>query len=250
MSVKYLGERFDIHTGGKEHKPVHHTNEIAQGYGAFRHHTANYWLHNDWLMIDGEKVSKSLGNSILVPDIMEKGFSPLALRYLVLTSHYRKGLNFTWSSLAAAQAAWEKLNEFVQSRRVEEYKGGSGRVTLSKEKAKKLDGYRQRFDEAINNDMQFPMALAVVWEMMKSNIPDYDKADTLRDWDQVLGLKLGQGEELVVPTEIKDMVENRNQLRREGKFVQADQVRVELEKLGWKIEDSIMGAKIVPKRPV
>ena len=98
--------------------------------------------------------------------------------------------------------------------------------------------------------MQFPMALAVVWEMMKSNIPDYDKADTLRDWDQVLGLKLGQGEELVVPTEIKDMVENRNQLRREGKFVQADQVRVELEKLGWKIEDSIMGAKIVPKRPV
>lgn len=249
MSVKYLGERFDIHTGGKEHKPVHHTNEIAQGYGAFRHQTANYWLHNDWLVVDGEKMSKSLGNNILVTDLVAKGFSPMALRYLIITSHYRKGINFTWSSLAGAQTALDKLNQFVQSVRVKEWEGGS-RTELSREKLKKLDGYKARFAEAINDDLGFGQAIAVVWEMMKSNIPDYDKCDQLMDWDEVLGLKLGAGAEIQVPSQVRSLGLERENLRREGKFVEADEVRMQIEKLGWTVEDSKNGQVYKSKRVI
>lgn len=240
MSVKYLGERFDIHTGGKEHRPVHHTNEIAQGYGAFRHQTANYWLHNDWLVVDGEKMSKSLGNNILVSDLIDKGFSPLAHRYLILTSHYRKGLNFTWSSLAGAQTAYDKLREFVKEIR---NKKQTTRTELSSDKLKKLDKFRERFMGAINDDLGFPQAIGVVWEMIKSNIPDYDKLDQLLDWDQILGLGLNNIGEEVVPEEIVSLGQERDQLRKSGKFVEADAVRMEIEKKGWKLEDSNMGPK-------
>lgn len=236
MSVKYLGERFDIHTGGKEHKPVHHTNEIAQAYGAFRHQTANYWLHNDWLVFDGEKMSKSLGNNVLVTDLVEKGFSPMALRYLILTSHYRKGINFTWSSIAGAQSAYDKLTLFVRSSKGE-------RKELSQEKLKKLDGFRQRFMTAVSEDLGWPGALAVVWEMIKSNIPDYDKVDQLLDWDQILGFGLAEMGEDVVPEEVKRLGQEREQLRRAGKYVDADGARMEVEKLGWTIEDTKMGPK-------
>jgi cysteinyl-tRNA synthetase len=242
MSVKYLGEQFDIHTGGKEHKPVHHTNEIAQGYGAFRHQTANFWLHNDWLLVDGEKMSKSLGNNILSTDLIDKGFSPLALRYLILTSHYRKGLNFTWSSMGAAQTAYDKLNNFViGSMGIERQ---SQRVNLSKDKMKKLESYRTRFMDAVNNDLNMPQALGVVWEMIKSNIPDYDKTDQLMDWDQILGLNLGKSEVREAPSEVKDLLGKRENLRRAGMYVDADRVRMEIEDKGWVIEDSKSGAKL------
>ncbi|TSC86687.1 MAG: cysteinyl-tRNA synthetase [Microgenomates group bacterium Gr01-1014_16] len=242
MSVKYLGERFDIHTGGKEHKPVHHTNEIAQAYGAFRHQTANYWLHNDWLVFDGEKMSKSLGNNVLVTDLIEKGFSPMALRYLILTSHYRKGINFTWSSIAGAQSAWDKIKEFVKSSMFN-VQGSMRRTGLSREKLKKLEGFRERFMQAVSEDMGWPGALAVVWEMMKSNIADYDKVDQLLDWDQILGLGLaGVGEE-VVPEEVKKLGQERDQLRKAGKYVEGDAARMQIEKLGWIIEDTKMGPK-------
>lgn len=236
MSVKYLGEKFDIHTGGKEHKAVHHTNEIAQAYGAFRHGTANYWLHNDWLIIDGEKVSKSLGNNVLVTDLIEKGFSPLAHRYLVLTSHYRKGLNFTWSSLAGAQTAYEKLKTFIKN-------ADGSRKTLTEQKLKKIDQFRERFIEAINNDLNFPMSIAVVWEMIKSNIPDVDKRDLLLDWDKILGLGLSEVNEDAVPENVRQLGTIREQLRKEGKFVNADEVRGEIEKLGWEVKDTPTGPK-------
>ncbi|MBI2587534.1 class I tRNA ligase family protein, partial [Candidatus Amesbacteria bacterium] len=240
MSVKYLGERFDIHTGGKEHKPVHHTNEIAQAYGAFRHQTANYWLHNDWLVFDGEKMSKSLGNNILVTDLVEKGFSPKALRYLILTSHYRKGLNFTWSSIAGAQSAYDKLKQFVVESRI---RNKESRVSLSKEKMKKLDGFREMFMAAVNEDMGWPGALAVMWEMIKSNIPDYDKVDQVLDWDQLLGLGLAEAGKEEVPDEIKALGWEREQLRRTGRFVEADGMRMKAEELGWLIEDTKMGPR-------
>ena len=245
MSNKYLGEKFDIHTGGKEHKPVHHTNEIAQAYGAFRHQMVNYWMHNDWLVFDGEKMSKSLGNNVLVTDLVEKGFSPLALRYLALTSHYRKGLNFTWSSLAAAQTAYEKLKMFIKSGRVEELES---RRSLSKEKLKKIDQYQARFMEAVNNDLNFPMALGVMWETLKSNIPDFDKRELILDWDQILGLGLANPDEVkTVPEEIKKLAGDREVLRKQGKFVEADNVRMEIEKLGYTIKDTAHGTDIQPK---
>jgi cysteinyl-tRNA synthetase len=240
MSVKYLGEKFDIHTGGKEHKSVHHTNEIAQGYGAFRHQTANYWLHNEWLVVDGEKMSKSLGNNILVTDLEAKGFSPLALRYLFLTSHYRKGINFTWSSMAAAQSAYDKLTQFVQATK---FKTQDSRTQLSKEKEKKLEGYRDRFLMAVNDDLGLPQALGVMWEMVRSNIPDYDKLDQILEWDHILGLSLGEIQTAEVPPEVKDLAAKRDTLRKAGKFVEADSVRTKIESLGWTIDDSKFGSK-------
>lgn len=244
MSVKYLGDRFDIHTGGKEHKPVHHTNEIAQAYGAMRHQTANYWLHNDWLIFDGEKMSKSLENNVLVTDLVDKGFSPLAFRYLILTSHYRKGLNFTWSSLTGAQTAYDKLVGFVREVR---FKVQGSRSNLSKEKLKKLDQYRARFWEVANNDLNIPQALAVMWEMLKSNIPDRDKLDLLLEFDQVLGLGLAQVGDVVIPEEMKQLAAQRDQLRKAGEFVKADEVRLNMEKLGYIISDTAHGHTITKK---
>lgn len=243
MSVKYLGERFDIHTGGKEHKPVHHTNEMAQAYGAMRHQTANYWMHNDWLVFDGEKMSKSLGNNVLASDLIEKGFSPLAFRYLVLTSHYRKGMNFTWSSLAGAQSAYDKLVGFVRQARGT----SNSRTSLSKEKLKKLDQYRSKFWEVANNDLNFPQALAVMWEMLKSNVPDRDKLDLLLEFDQVLGLNLAEVGAIVVGDDIKQLAAERERLRQAGEFVKADEVRLSVEKLGYIIRDTAHGPAITKK---
>ena len=241
MSMKYLGESFDVHLGAEDLRSTHHPNEIAQSEAATRKPFVKYWVHGAFLLVDGGRMSKSLGNNYAVTDLAEKGFSPMGLRYLYLTVHYRSQQNFTWSALAAAETAWDKLNGFVQEVKS---KKQEARSQLSREKLRKLDGYRKRFEQAINDDLQFPQGLAVMWEMLKSNIPDYDKADTLLDWDQILGLKLGVSDEVPVPQEVREMAAQREELRRKGKFVEADEVRVKMEKLGWKVEDTIIGAKI------
>jgi len=246
MSMKYLGETFDIHTGGEDHIPVHHTNEIAQSEAATGKPFVKYWLHSAFLMVDGQKMSKSLGNMYRIEDVTEKGFNAMALRYLYLTAHYRTPLSFTWSSLAAAQSAYDKLCEFVRAGGRE---GGRARVELSKEKMKKIGQYRERFLEVVNNDLNFPQGLAVVWEMIKSNIPDMDKADLLLDWDQILGLSLVSArEDIKVPEEVTRMVNEREGLRKSGKFVEADAVRMQIEKLGFIVKDGPTGPAINVKR--
>ena len=232
MSTKYLGERFDIHTGGKEHIPVHHTNEIAQGYGAFGHQTANYWLHNEWLVINGEKMSKSLGNNVLVTDLIEKGYDPLSLRYLILTSHYKTGLNFTLGSLEASQTALEKLRNLIQS-----FKNENERTVLSEDKNKKIEEYRNKFLESLGDDLNVPQALAVLWEMLKSNISSEDKYDLSMSFDEILGLKLGEVKNIEIPENIKVMMAERENLRSEGKFEEADKVREQIQKLGFSVSD-------------
>jgi cysteinyl-tRNA synthetase len=235
MSMKYLGESFDIHTGGIEHMAVHHPNEIAQSEAVTGKPFVKYWIHYGHLMIDGVKMSKSLGNFYRIDDIIEKGYSPLALRYLFMTAHYRTPLNFTWSSLSAAQTAYSKLKEFASST--------FARKTLSKEKAKKINEFRAKFLAAVNNDLNFPQALAVVWEMIKSNVPDYDKQDLLLDWDQVLGLDLANSAIIEqVPDEVKKLAGIREGLRKEGKFVLADEVRVKIAELGWEVKDTPRGS--------
>ncbi len=243
MSMKYLGESFDIHTGGEDHLSIHHPNEIAQSEAATGKPMAKYWVHHVFLKVDGQKMGKSLGNVYRVPEVMEKGFSPLALRYLFLTAHYRTPLNFTWSSLASAQTAYDKLVQFVQQAK---RKGEEARTTLTKEKMKKLESYRERFLAAVNNDLNFPQGLAVVWEMLKSNIPDYDKLDQILDFDRILGLNLGEAgfSKTAIPEEIVDMAAKRQELRLAGKYVEADQLRVEIEKQGFKIEDGKMGLSV------
>jgi cysteinyl-tRNA synthetase len=241
MAMKYLGESFDIHTGGIDHLPVHHPNEIAQSEAATGKPFAKYWLHYSHLMVDGAKMSKSLNNFYRVEDIVEKGFKPLALRYLYLTAGYRTPFNFTWSSVAAAQTAYDKLVEFVT--RVQSIEVGEQRKELSKEKMKKLLEYQNRFREAVMDDLGLPQAVAVMWEMIRSNIPDYDKLDTLLDWDRVLGLDLKNVTQVKVPDEVRELGINRELLRKSGKFVEADHLRQRIEKLGFAIVDDLGGTR-------
>lgn len=234
MSVKYLGERFDIHTGGIEHISVHHTNEVAQGYGGFGHQTANFWLHNGWLTMKGEKISKSSGNMVLVTDLVEKSFDPLALRYLILTSHYRQGMNFTWEALEGAQAALNNLK--AEIRNWDKPKIGCAE-------------YEQRFTEAANNDLNIPQALAVLWELVKSDYPTSAKSESLLKFDKILGLKLDEylGKPLEIPRQVQELVSRREELRKEGKWQEADELRKEIEGKGYLLEDTPQESKIKAK---
>ncbi len=225
MSVNYLGESFDIHTGGKEHIPIHHTNEVAQAFAAFGHQTANFWLHNEWLTFEGEKISKSSGNSILVSDLVSQGFSPLALRYLILTSHYRSGLNFSLESLTAAQTALTRLKtKFKEWKKEKKETAGFS--------AKALD-FEANFKQALENDLQLPQALAVVWSLAEdSQIPNFEKYALLKHWDRVLGLKLE--EDILtteIPPEVEKLAQKRKELRDSGDFAQADKLRIEIGNL-------------------
>jgi cysteinyl-tRNA synthetase len=166
MSMEYLGESFDIHTGGIDHIPVHHENEIAQAEGATGKQFVKYWVHHDFVNIDKEKMSKSKKNFLKVDEIIAKGFDPLSLRYLYLTGHYRSEMAFSFNSLAAAQAAFYKLREEIRA---------------WDEPGKVVAQYWQRFLEAANDDLNIPKAVAVMWEMVKAEIPSSDKSATLLD---------------------------------------------------------------------
>ena len=229
MSTKYLGNKFDIHTGGKEHIPVHHTNEIAQGFGAFgSSNTANYWLHNEWLLFEKTKISKSLGNVILVNNLQEKGFDPLAFRYLAFTAHYKKGLNFTWKGLEASQNAYERINTII-----------------AKEDDKKINKkYLKEFVEAINDDLNTSKALSVLWNLLRDK-KAYGKRKTVLEMDKVLGLDLKP--EIIVrviPGYVLDAIKQRERYRQEKKWDLADKIRKEIESNGYTIEDTGKGPMV------
>ncbi|MCW1948954.1 MAG: cysteine--tRNA ligase [Candidatus Shapirobacteria bacterium] len=228
MSTAKLGETFDIHTGGIEHIGVHHTNEIAQGYGAFGHNTANYWMHNAWLTLKDGKMSKSLGNVYTVQDLIKLEFDPMAFRYLVLTSHYRKGLTFSFDSMKAAQVALNKLRSY----KVDEL----GEINQD---------FKKEFQEKIGDDLAMPEAVAVVWRMMKSDLSAEDKWVTLLDFDQVLGLNLGiDSKEEKVPQEVLDLVEQRKKAREEKNWGESDRLREIIKEKGYLVEDSQNSCKI------
>lgn len=255
MSTHYLGAQFDIHTGGLEHIPVHHTNEIAQGYAAFGAQTANYWMHNAWLMgKGGVKMSKSLGNFVTVQDLVEKGYDPLALRYLILTSHYRKGLNYSEKNLRSAQITLDKLRAQVSF-----LKSQTQRTTLSQEKDLMIGDYNKRFEGAMSDDLNTPQALAVLWEMFKSSIPSEDKYDLAICFDEVIGLGLKNSETGAIRKTISPLgnvifsknpldesvigkIDQRNSARAKGDFKLADEVRHELlKKDGFSVKDTVSG---------
>ena len=242
MSTFYLGENFDIHTGGIEHIPVHHTNEIAQGFGAFGDKTANFWLHNAWLKAQGEKMSKSLGNYLTVQDLSAKGYDPIALRYLIISSHYKKGINFSFDALDASASALKKLRELV---------GGletSQRNVVSEEKLAKTQKYRRDFENALADDLNVPRALAVLWEVVKSNIPSSDKYDLAISFNEVLGLKLNESKSIEIGDDINKLVLERDKVRNKGDFNESDRLRKEIESKGFVLEDTPGGTKIKPKK--
>lgn len=185
MSTKYLGDQFDLHVGGEDLRSTHHPNEIAQAEGASgKSPFVTTWVHGAFLLVDGGRMGKSLGNAYTVAEIGERGYDPLALRYFYLSGHYRKQLNFTWDALAGANTALLKLRKMYQNMASDQ----SERTTLSNEKMAQIEKYQAEFRAAIENDLALPKALATVWGMVKSNIPNYDKVELLREWDQVLGI--------------------------------------------------------------
>ncbi len=231
MSMEYLGETIDIHTGGVDHIPVHHTNEIAQSEAATGKKFVNYWIHHEHMMIDGAKMSKSKGNFYKIEEVIEKGFDPLSLRYLFLTAHYKDQMNFTWESLQAAQNALNNLRQQIRS--WEKPKGEVG-------------SHYHKFLESANNDLNTPQAVAVMWEMLRADIPTFSKSRDLLEMDKILGLDLDKyiGQSLVVPDEIQQLVGQREQARNDKDFQKSDELRDRIKQLGYDIEDTSEGPRI------
>jgi cysteinyl-tRNA synthetase len=239
MAKSLLGETIDIHMGGVEHIPVHHTNEIAQSEAANGVKFVNYWLHNEHLVVNDKKMAKSEGTGLTLKEVIEKGYDPLSLRYFFLNAHYRSKQNFTWEALNAAQEGYKKLKEYILTLQKQ-----TQRTQLSPEKLTKVKEYQYQFLEAISNDFQIPQALAVAWEMLKSNIPSNDKIDLIYDFDQVFGLNLREIKEETIPQEIIDLAEKRQQAKQSQDYQTADTLRNQINKLGYKIEDTNQGYKI------
>ncbi|MDO8497514.1 MAG: cysteine--tRNA ligase [bacterium] len=233
MAMKYLGESIDIHTGGIDHIPVHHENEIAQSEAATGKPFSQFWVHHNFLNVEGEKMSKSLGNFYTLNDVEKKGIEPMALRLLYLQAHYRQLSNFTWEAVKSAQEAYDKLKEFVITLRSQ-----TSRTMLSEEKLQKVDEYRNRFRESVASDLQLPQGVAIMWEMLKSSIPSGDKLDLLFEFDQVLGLRLTEVEEVNIPEEIQKLAEKRFEAKKAGNYEEGDKLRKEIESKGYAILDS------------
>ncbi len=235
MSAKYLGQPFDIHTAGIDLKFPHNTNEIAQSEAAGDKPFANYWVHGEHLLIENEKMAKSEGNFLTLKNIVDRGFNPLAYRYLVLTSHYRSKLNFTQESLQASENALNNLYSEIST--YDQPKVGCAQI-------------EEDFYEAINDDLDTPKALAIVWELMKnSEFPSSAKLQTLFKLDQVLGLKLKEIWEAakVIPDTVRVLVDEREEARKAKDFVRSDELRRAIESNGYLIEDTPEGFRIKKK---
>ncbi len=232
MSVKYLGQPFDIHTGGIDHIGTHHTNEIAETEGATGKPLANFWLHGEFLTVDGKRMGKSEGNLITLKDLQAKGLHPLAYRYLVLSAHYRSSLNFTWESL---QAANNTLNNIYDQLR--DWNKASGITAL----------YEQKFLASINDDLNMPQALALLHELLEDErYSENARAATLLRFDKVLGLDFYKylGKKIHIPAAIIKLVKDREAARKKFDWKLADELRNKVQKLGFAIEDKDKGWKI------
>ena len=248
MILAKLGRQIDIHTGGIEHIGTHHNNEIAQSEAATRKKPfSRFWMHRAHVLVDGRKISKSLGNTIYLRHLTERGYAPLAYRYWLLTAHYRTSSNFTWDALEGAHTALTRLHRlFVEGLNAE---GGSVH-----------ERYRARFTRAINDDLDTPKAIALLWELVKdADISPADTRATLLHFDAVLGLGLsesalslailegGGGQKVAVsdmPEDIQTLVEQRDAARERKDFTEADDIRDVLEQKGYTITDTDSGTEI------
>jgi cysteinyl-tRNA synthetase len=218
---------------------VHHENEIAQSEAATGKKFVNHWFHCEFLMIEGQKMSKSIGNLLTIEDIDKKGIESAALRLLFLQTHYRQEMNFTWDALQASQNALKRLREAVQ-----QTKSQTQRSQLSTEKAETTSALSQKFYDALSQDLQTPQAVAIVWEILKSNIPSEDKYDLIIECDRILGLGLDKGVSHIIneiPENVQKLVEARNIARKEKNYEESDRLRVEIEKEGYIVLDTSEG---------
>ena len=237
MSNKYLGETFDIHTGGVDLVPTHHENEIAQSMGANGKEPVKFWMHCDYLLINGGKMSKSLGNAYLVKDLIEKGYDPLSFKMMCYTANYRNKLNFTWEALDSSQSALVRLKEGYKRHK-------NGNDTVEKNT---IGEYKTKFLEAINDDLNMPMAMSVVWDIVKNPVKSKDLADLLLDFDRVLGIKIEEPiykKQEDLPEEIKSLIEKRKEARQNKDWALSDALRDELNLKGYNVKDSKEGMEI------
>ena len=237
MSTKYLGEEFDIHTGGIDLVPTPHENEIAQNKGACGKNPAHYWIHGEYLLINGGKMSKSLGNTYLIDDIIARGYSPLAYRLFNYSCHYRGKLNFTWEGIESANTSLIRLREGYQ-------KHLNGNSDISDEIIADMEN---RFHQAINDDMNMPLALSVVWEAVKYPEKSPKIAQLLKKFDTVLGIKIDEVQETKIPQEILDLVEERKQARSDKNWSESDRLRDLIAEKGYIVKDMKDGTEVLKK---
>ncbi|MFC1648182.1 cysteine--tRNA ligase [Nanoarchaeota archaeon] len=233
MSSKYLGEQFDIHTGGIDHINVHHTNEIAQAEGCFgKNPWVKYWLHGNFLVLDKEKMAKSGENFLTLSLLEDKGFDAMAYRYFCLSAHYRSELRFSIEAMEGAQNSYHRLkNKVIEMKTNPQDGSGDNKEFLAK------------FKEAIQDDLNVPVALAVIWEMLDSKLSDEKKYETMVEFDEVLGLDIVGMKADEVPKEIQVLVEKREAARTAKDFETSDKIRDELKEKGWAIEDTPQGPR-------
>ena len=241
MGVKYLGEHFDIHTGGIDHVPIHHENEIAQGECWLGHKIVNYWLHNEFLLVDGGKMSKSLGNNYLLSDLAAKGYEPVVFRYFCLNVQYRQKINFTWEAMDAAKAAYSKLCSQLLAHKNSD----------AKTDAQVLDEYKQKFEDAICDDLNVPLALGVLWTMLR--LPkSRDVYQLALTFDKIFALNLDKIKQekvqIEVPQEVVQLAEARKTARQNKNWAESDRLRDEIAALGYAIKDTADGYEIELKK--
>lgn len=246
MSMEYLGDTLDIHTGAEDNIFPHHENEIAQSEGATGKPFSRFWIHLRHLLVDGAKMSKSKGNFYVLKDVLDKDYDPMAFRLLILSSHHGTNINFTWESLNQAKANLEKISRFVES--LESYSNNDvGALDL----APNLEDYQNRFESAMNDDLNSPLALSVFYELItevnkkisEKKLGVEDAKKILNFWNKinkVLGLRIKSKKE-AVPKEVQDLLDNRQKARNEKDFQKADELRDQIEKLGYSVEDTTNG---------
>ena len=233
MGHKYLGEEFDIHTGGVDHIPVHHENEIAQAIGYCGKIPAHYWMHVEFLQVNGGKMSKSLGNLFTLKDLADKGYEPAVYRMFNLGAHYRTKINFTFEAMDAAKTALARLREgYIK------HSNGTENVEDAV-----IDEYKKKFLEAINDDLNMPVAMSVVWEVVKNSTKSKKYAELILDFDKVLGFDLEHYElkKAELPDEIKEIIKQRNNARANKNWAESDRLRDELISKGYTVKDSKEG---------
>jgi cysteinyl-tRNA synthetase len=228
MSSKYLGQPFDIHTGGIDLVFPHHENEIAQSEAITNKKMVNYWIHNEWMMIEKKKMSKSLGNVYNIRDLVQMGYSTLAIRYFYLTGQYRTQVNFTLDNLKNAQNSYDRLKRLI--------------LKLKDDK-KENKKYLSEFEKAMDDDLNTPVALQVLWALLRDKEAT-GKIQTIKKIDEVFGLDLFKQEKVSVSTDVKKLVNEREQARADKDWALADKLRDKITKLGYQISDTDDGAKI------
>ena len=234
MSQKYLGEVFDIHTGGIDLIPTHHENEIAQSKGACGKIPAHYWMHGEYLLINGGKMSKSLGNVYLLDDIIKRGYDPLVYRLFNFSCHYKGKLNFTWEGIEAASTALTRLRDGYQ-------KHLTGMADVDGTIISEIEN---KFHQAINDDLNMPLAMSAVWEAVKYQDKSPKIAKLLEKFDTVLGLKITEKREEEIPQEILELVEQRKVARNEKNWTESDRLRDLIAQKGYSVKDTKDGAEV------